>query len=283
LIRFDDVTFSYRAAAEQRPALSGVSLEVEAGEIVAVLGANGSGKSTLVRLANGILAPGRGSVTVDGIDTVTGRASADDRRATREGGPHEVRELVGIVFQHPDDQIVATSVEDDVAFGPENLGLPRADIRSRVDDSLAAVGLTGLERREPHLLSGGQKQRLAIAGALAMRPRYLVFDEPTSMLDPLGRAEVLSVISELRLAGHGVLLVTHDLAEAGWADRAIVLQEGSVAFSGAPNELFENGSLDQWGLELPPIGIVARALRGAGVPVSAGSVDPAVIAGALCR
>jgi len=252
-----------------------------------VLGANGSGKSTLVKLANGMLLPQAGAVTIDGIDTTenVGRRASDATLPDPDGArePHDIRQLVGVVFQHPDDQIVATSVEDDVAFGPENLGLPRPEIRRRVDSSLALVGLTGLEHREPHLLSGGQKQRLVIAGALAMQPRYLVFDEPTSMLDPHGRAEVISVIARLKHDGHGVLLVTHDLAEAGRADRVVVLRLGSVVFEGTPDELFARGDLDQWGLERPPIVSLAQGLRDAGITVPPGAVDPVQIAGALCR
>ncbi len=278
LIRFHDVTFAYDGAPPRRPALAHVSLQVSPGEIVAVLGANGSGKSTLVRLANGMLSPVSGTVSVDPPSSEGG-----EPHITGPDRPRELRQLVGIVFQHPDDQIVATAVEDDVAFGPENLGLPRDEIRRRVDESLAVVGLTGLERREPHLLSGGQKQRLAIAGALAMRPRYMVFDEPTSMLDPQGRSEVLAVIAGLKADGHGVLLVTHDLAEAGRADRAIVLREGSVVFEGTPSVLFAEPSLAEWGLELPPVARLAAALAGYGVTVDSAMVDPALLAGALCR
>jgi energy-coupling factor transporter ATPase len=280
------VTFAYGAANRRTPALAGVSLQVEGGEIVAVLGANGSGKSTLVRLANGMLRPAHGRITVDGVATVDGNPRA--LRGSESGGvghrdERQIRELVGVVFQHPDEQIVATAVEDDVAFGPENLGLPRAEIRRRVDESLNVVGLEGLERREPHLLSGGQKQRLVIAGALAMRPRYLVLDEPTSMLDPQGRSEVLSVIARLRNDGRGILLVTHDLAEAARADRVLVLHGGSVAFEGTPEELFEDARLGEWGLELPPVAHLVRALAAAGVPVDAATVDPVELAGVLCR
>lgn len=282
LILFDDVTYTYPGTDLAVPALDHVSVELSPGEVVVVLGANGSGKSTLVRLANGLLLPSSGTVSVDGIGTGE-RVESDvphDEAAVAPGG---IRSLVGVVFQHPDDQIVGTAVEDDVAFGPENLGLARSEIRRRVDESLAVVGLTGLERREPHLLSGGQKQRLAIAGALAMMPRYLVFDEPTSMLDPRGRAEVLAVIGRLRDAGHGIMLVTHDLAEIAGADRAVVLSAGSVVFAGTPSELLEHSSLQAWGLELPPVALLARALRRSGVPVPAGLPTPGQIAGALCR
>jgi energy-coupling factor transport system ATP-binding protein len=182
VISFSNVDFSYRNGNAVLAALRNISLDVHPGETVAVLGANGSGKSTLARLANGLLLPEAGTVTVDGCGT-------DDESRTQE-----IRERIAIVLQHPDDQIVATTVEDDVAFGPENLGLSRDEIRRRVDEALLSVGLVGLERREPHLLSGGQKQRLAIAGALAMQPRYLVLDEPTSMLDPEGRRDVAAII-----------------------------------------------------------------------------------------
>jgi len=272
LIRFDNVCFTYRSADGQAAALRDLSFSLSQAEVVAVLGANGSGKSTLVRMTNGLLAPDSGHVSVEGIDTVDGART------------RELRELVGVVFQHPDDQIVATSVEDDVAFGPENLGLPREEIRSRVDKAVAAVGLTGLERREPHLLSGGQKQRLAIAGALAMQPRYVVLDEPMSMLDPQGRAEVLTLIADLRSAGHGVLLVTHDLAEAAIADRAVVLSGGAPVFIGEVGRLL-GGEFDlaAWGLELPPIALLASRLSAYGVPINQQSLTPAGIAEALCR
>ena len=270
MLRFDDITFAYHDGGLEVVALEGVTLAIEPGCEVAVLGANGSGKSTLARLANGILVPRAGSVTVDGTDT------RDEARS------REVRQSVGVVFQHPDDQIVATTVEEDVAFGPENLGLPREELRDRVDEALAAVGLTGLERREPHLLSGGQKQRLAIAGALAMRSRYLVLDEPTSMLDPEGRNDVLEVIAALRSAGHGILHITHDLADVAAADSTIVLRSGEVAFAGTPSELFARPELlGECGLELPPIARLARALRALGAPLEIGLATPTAIAEAL--
>jgi energy-coupling factor transport system ATP-binding protein len=270
VISFADISYSYGSAEGARFALAGVSLDVEPGEQVAVLGANGSGKSTLARLVNGLLLPHSGVVTVDGIDT------SDASRA------RELRERVGMVFQRPDDQIVATTVEDDVAFGPENLGLPRAEIRARVDEAITAVGLLGLERREPHLLSGGQKQRLAIAGALAMRPAYLVLDEPASMLDPAGRAEVLAIVAGLRLAGTGVMHITHDLADIADADRAVVLDGGAVVFAGTVEELERRGDLlGEWGLELPQLARLTSALRALGVPLPAKVLDPETIAGSL--
>jgi len=272
MILFEDISFSYRAGGRTVPALTSVSLSLSPGEHLAVLGANGSGKSTLVRLVNGLLYAQSGSVTVDGID------------ACDEGRARELRERVGIVFQRADDQIVATSVEDDVAFGPENLGLPRAELRSRVDESLAAVGLVGLERREPHLLSGGQKQRLAIAGALAMRPAYLVLDEPTSMLDPQGRVEVLAIIRELKTRGTGILHVTHDLSDVVDADRAIVLDCGQVAFEGSVADLLgHNEALSGWGLERPPIAVLAERLRSVGALASNVAATPEALSEALWR
>lgn len=273
MLEFDRVAFAYGREQDVRRALLDVSLSVAPGELVAVVGANGSGKSTLARLSNGLLVADSGAVSVDGVDV-------GDHALARE-----VRTRVAVVFQRPDDQIVATAVEDDVAFGPENLGLARAEIRRRVDEAIAAVGLTGLERAEPHLLSGGQKQRVAIAGALAMGATYLVLDEPTSMLDPAGRLEVTSVVNALRDSGHGVLLITHDLTEAASAQRVIVLDEGAVAFAGTIDELIgvADEQLEAWGLELPPAARLTRALRERGCEIPARVMDPRDIAEALCR
>ena len=269
MLSFENISYTYGGAGVRR-ALDGVSLQVRPGELVAVLGANGSGKSTLARLANGILAPENGAVTVDGVDT----RAVDRLRA--------VRERVAIVFQHPDDQIVATSVEDDVAFGPENLGMERGEIRLRVDEALASVGMTGLERREPHTLSGGQKQRLAIAGALAMHPAFLVFDEPTSMLDPIGRVEVLRIIEKLRAEGRGIVHITHELGDVVSADRVLVLDGGRPAFAGTPDELLGRGDvLDACGLEVPALLRLARELGSLGAPVPVRDLTPETIAGAL--
>lgn len=272
MIGFSDVSFSYPTAGASIPALRHVSLTIDCGETVAVLGANGSGKSTLARMANGLLLPDAGSVTVAGLDTADG------------AGIREIRQRVAMVMQHPDDQIVATTVEDDVAFGPENLGLARDEIRRRVDEALGAVGLTGLERREPHLLSGGQKQRLAIAGALAMEPHYLVLDEPTSMLDPEGRRDVAEIIARLGHSGRGILLVTHDLTEAARADRTVVLDRGEIVFSGSVHELMQRADLlGEWGLEVPPFAVFAARLRELGVVLAPGLPDPEGLVDALCR
>lgn len=271
VIEFSGVSYAYQSSGAGAHAVSGVSFRVEPGRMLAVLGANGSGKSTIARLANGLLLPMSGSVQVDGVDT---RDTARSR---------EIRTKVGAVFQRPDDQIVATSVEDDVAFGPENLGLERGEIRRRVDAALEAVGMEGTERQEPHLLSGGQKQRLAIAGALAMRPRYLVLDEPTSMIDPQGKAEVLEVLAALRQAGHGILYITHDLSEVTAADGVVALDTGSVAYAGdLAGLLSDEARLISLGLEVPPVMRLASKLAECGAPVAPGTYDPASILEVLC-
>lgn len=256
MIELSDVRVVYPGA--ERPALDGVSLQVAPGETVAVLGPNGSGKSTLVRLMNALLLPSAGRVLVGDMDT------------TDEASVWGIRSRVGFVQQNPDNQIVGTVAEEDVAFGPENLGVPQAELRARVDDALAIVGLTGLERREPHLLSEGQKQRLAIAGALALDPAYLVLDEPTAMLDGLGRAGVLEALAALRDRGVGIVHVTHHLEDVLLADRAIVLDRGAVVFQGGPLELADD--LDRaraLGIDVPPAIELARALRAAGAPLPA--------------
>ena len=269
MIVFESVTHRYEHGG--RDALDGVTLRFEAGELVAIVGANGSGKSTLAKLTDALLLPSEGRVTVDGLDT------ADPASLW------EVRSRVGVVFQDPDDQIVGTVVEEDCAFGPENLGLASSEIRARVDAALAAVGLTGLERREPHLLSEGQKQRLAVAGALAMSPHYLVMDEPTAMLDPPGRRAVLAIARSLASdRGHGVLLITHDAAALAVADRVVGLVAGRVAFEGTAQQLLaDEALLDELGLELPPAGRVAASLRRAGVAVPMLALDADALAVAL--
>lgn len=272
MIRFDEVTYAYPGQPGGRPAVRGVTLEVVPGELVAVLGPNGSGKSTVARLANGLLIPGTGEVTVDGIHTRDSAMSWD------------VRSMVGLVFQNPDNQIVGTVVEEDVAFGPENLGVAPDELRARVDRALGTVGLSGLQRREPHLLSGGQKQRLAIAGALAMNPAYLILDEPTAMLDPRGRADVLTLIGELRRAGRGVMHITHHLADIVHSDRVVVMGEGSVVWTGSAEELLgSTGLLDRLHLRLPAAGRLAEALRGLGVAVPAAAIDAESLEAALWR
>ena len=230
IINAEDVRFSYVTAEGVAPiVLDGVSLSIEEGSFVAVLGHNGSGKSTLAKHFNSILLPTGGRVYVDGMDT------ADEELLLA------IRRTVGMVFQNPDNQIVANVVEEDVAFAPENLGVPPEEIRRRVDDALKAVGMYEFREHAPHLLSGGQKQRIAIAGVIAMQPRCIVLDEPTAMLDPIGRADVLRTIKALnRQRGVTVVLITHHMDEAAQADRLVVLAKGRVIADGAPKEIFQD-------------------------------------------
>ena len=221
-------------------ALDGISLDIEKGSFVAVVGMNGSGKSTLAKCFNGLLAPTEGRVIVSGFDT------AEDEHIW------DVRSRVGMVFQNPDNQIVSSIVEDDVAFGPENLGVEPKEIRRRVDDALKRVGMYELKDKGAHMLSGGQKQRIAIAGAIAMRPECIVFDEPTAMLDPKGRASVMSIIKELNAEGITCILITHFMSEAEQADRIIVLKKGKVLCDRTPAELFSDREMiERAGLEMP--------------------------------
>ena len=260
LIQVRGLVHTYHAGTpEAVPALLGVDLDVRAGECVAIVGGNGSGKSTLAKHLNALLLPTEGHVLVDGFDT----RDAD--------AVWEIRRRVGMIFEHPDDQLVAAVVEEDVAFGPENLGLPPAEIRARVSAALHAVGLDALRRRAPHLLSGGQKQRVAIAGVLAMAPRCLVLDEATSMLDPEGQHEVMEVAFRLcRSEGLALVLITHAMEEAARADRVVVLAGGQVALEGPPADVFANEeTLRGLRLEPPEIVRLRHALARDGVPLGA--------------
>ncbi len=254
MIEFINVKYRYRHASRERAALAGVDLKIDEGEFVAVVGPNGSGKTTLARLMNGLLVAEEGSVKVDGLDPGD------------EGQARLVRQLVGMVFQNPDNQIVATVVEEDVAFGPENLGLERGEIRARIDEALAAVDMTDFAGCQPHLLSGGQKQRVAIAGALAMRPKYLVLDEPTSMLDPLGRRRIHDVMRRLNSNGMTIILITHFVEEAALAKRVIAMSDGKVAADGpSAAVLGDSELLESLGFGPPVAGIMAARLAEAGI------------------
>lgn len=273
-IKTEGVSFAY--AAHQGPAtlaLDNVSLTVNRGEFVAVLGMNGSGKSTLARHFNSLLLPSDGQVLVDGMDT------RDDKHLW------SIRDRVGMVFQNPDNQIVAAVVEEDVAFGPENQGRPSAEIRQRVEEALTAVGMVHMRERAPHLLSGGQKQRVAIAGALALRPACLVLDEPTAMLDPSGRREVVEVVHRLnRELGMTVVWITHFMEEAVLADRVVVMAGGKVALEGAPREVFVQSSrLRELRLDVPPAVAAAERLRARGVDLPEGILTLDELVDALCR
>ncbi len=239
ILTFEDVHYQY--PDDEAECLSGVSLAVEEGSFVAVLGHNGSGKSTLAKLMNAILVPTAGRVLVRGVDT------ADESRLL------DVRRTVGMVFQNPDNQIVANVVEDDVAFAPENLGVPPEEIRERVDEALRAVGMYELRLHAPHLLSGGQKQRVAIAGVIAMRPSIIVLDEPTAMLDPQGRREVIETVTRLcREKGMTVVLITHHMEECVGADRLVVMSNGRLVADGTPQEIFSRVALmESEGLSVP--------------------------------
>jgi len=257
LIEVSGVTFAYPLPGGGRTiALSDVSMSIREGEFLAVIGHNGSGKSTLAKLFNGLLIPGRGEVRVAGM-------------STRDTSLHRaIRQVVGVVFQDPEDQIVATLVEEDVAFGPENLGLPRDEVRRRVEASLAAVEVEELRLRPPHQLSGGQKQRVAIAGVLAMQPRCVVLDESTAMLDPEGRREVLAVTRRLHRAGTTIVLVTHFMSEAALAERTVVLSEGRIELDGPPREVFgKRDRLRELDLDVPPVTALAERGRAAGVEI----------------
>ncbi|MDR6226927.1 energy-coupling factor transporter ATPase [Desmospora profundinema] len=259
MIQLENVTFHYPGRGEEPPVsvLSGVDWCVRQGEYVAVMGPNGSGKSTMAKLFNALLLPDEGTVRVCGMDT----------RDEKLWGV--IRQRVGMVFQNPDNQIVGTTVRDDVAFGLENLGLPREEMRRRIADVLPRVGLSGMEEQSPHHLSGGQKQRLAIAGVIAMRPDVIVFDEATSMLDPEGRQEVLDTIRSLHEEGTTVIHITHSAGEALCADRIAVMAAGSVRMDGPPREIFRQGDrLREWSLEMPLFAEVADRLRREGVPLS---------------
>ena len=272
IIQTRDLRFCYTAAEGVAPTvLDRISLTIEPGSFVAILGHNGSGKSTLAKHFNAILLPTDGKVYVDGMDT------ADEERLL------DIRRRVGMVFQNPDNQIVASVVEEDVAFAPENLGVPSPEIRQRVDEALATVGMTAYARHAPHLLSGGQKQRVAIAGVLAMEPECIVLDESTAMLDPVGRREVLSTVKRLnREKGITVVLITHHMDEAAQADRLVVMHDGCVVHDGPPSQVFQDvDSLRALGLEVPESVALMYELRKSGVDAPLDALDVESCAAAL--
>ena len=255
---------SFRYDEQSGLALDGVNLSIEEGSFTAVLGHNGSGKSTFAKHLNAILLPTGGTVWVGGIDT------------KEESRLFDIRKTAGMVFQNPDNQIVANVVEEDVAFACENMGLPPAEIRSRVDEALSAVGMTEFARHAPHLLSGGQKQRIAIAGVLAMRPRCIVMDEPTAMLDPSGREEVIAAVRQLnRETGMTVVLITHHMDEAALADRVIVMKGGKVALDGTPRQVFSQVErMEELSLTAPQTVLLLRELNRDGAGLSLEALSP---------
>lgn len=264
-----DLSFFYtdEEGREDNPALQSFSVDIRRGEYVAVLGHNGSGKSTFAKLLNYILEPTSGELTVGGIDLSSKELADEDILSLRKN--------VGMVFQNPDNQLVATVVEQDVAFGPENLGIERAELRRRVDFALETVGMTAYAKHEPHRLSGGQKQRVAIAGILAMMPECVIFDESTAMLDPGGRREVLDTIRKLnREHGMTVLNITHYMNEAAEADRIIVINDGRLLMDGTPDEIFaKRDVLHEVGLEVPQCAELIHALRAAGITIAGDTVS----------
>ena len=271
IIKTENLGFTYDDGNEEKnadeiPALDGVNIGIERGEYVAILGHNGSGKSTLAKLLNLILTPTVGKIYIDGTDITSEGFTEDD--------VFDIRRKIGMVFQNPDNQLVATVVEEDVAFGPENLGLPREEIRRRVNSSLALVGMTDYARHAPHKLSGGQKQRVAIAGIIAMKPQVIIFDESTAMLDPLGRHEVVDIMEKLnKEEGITVLNITHYMEEAARADRVIVINDGRIALDGTPREVFAKvDKLRSMGLEAPQGNELILALEKAGLKIDGDSL-----------
>ena len=274
IIQVKDVSFRYEGEDESAaPVLDHVSLEIEAGSFVVILGHNGSGKSTLAKHLNGILVPDEGEVLVDGMDT------KDDDKLL------DIRRTVGMVFQNPDNQMVASVVEDDVAFAPENLGVPPDEIRARVDEALKLVGMYEFRDRAPHLLSGGQMQRVAIAGVIAMQPRCIVLDEPTAMLDPGGRREVIETVTRLcRENGITVVLITHHMSEAVGADKVFVMSAGHVISEGTPEAVFSKvEALRKEGLTVPDTVALSWELRGAGLDVPLAALTPADCAAGIAK
>lgn len=257
-IELNDVTFSYLTDYDEHTVkntvINGISLEISRGEFVAVLGHNGSGKSTLAKMLNAINLPESGKVYVDGMDT------------SDENNLFDIRKRVGMVFQNPDNQIVATVVEEDVAFALENIGVEPAEIRRRVDEALKTVGMYEYREHAPHKLSGGQKQRIAIAGVLAMKPECIVLDEPTAMLDPIGRREIMATISDLNSMGVTIVLITHYMDEAARAKRVIVMDSGEIIMDDTPKRVFSQmDRLKSLGLDVPQVTELTHALISAGV------------------
>ncbi len=277
MIKCTDVSFKYiresEGIKEEKYAVKGVNLGVKKGEFLVILGHNGSGKSTIAKHMNALLVPSEGTVIVDKLDT------------SNPENVWNIRSRAGMVFQNPDNQLVATIVEEDVAFGPENLGIEPSEIRKRVDDSLEKVGMAKYKRHAPHLLSGGQKQRIAIAGILAIQPQCIIFDEPTAMLDPSGRKEVLKTIKDLnKKHGITIVLITHYMDEAAQADRIIVMDGGSVKMEGAPREIFPQVEhMKKIGLDVPQVTELAYELKRAGININGKILNVDEMVNELCQ
>lgn len=271
----NNLVYKYPQSEDEEPkvAIDGLNLEVNKGEFLVVLGHNGSGKSTFAKHINALLIPTEGEVYVDALLTSV------------ESNLWNIRNVAGMVFQNPDNQIVATIVEEDVAFGPENLGLEPEEIRKRVDESLKNVQMYEYRKHAPHLLSGGQKQRVAIAGILAMRPKCIVFDEPTAMLDPFGRKEVIRTIKEInKMYGITIILITHNMEEAVEADRIVVMDSGKIVMNGKPKEIFRNVSLmKKIGLDVPQVTELAYELKQNGINIESDILTINEMVNALCQ
>ena len=273
IIQAKDITFEYVSDEEKRVrALKEVGLDIEEGDFAVILGHNGSGKSTFAKLINALLVPTKGSMTVDGMDTT------DDDKLFK------IRSTAGMVFQNPDNQLVATVVDEDVAFGPENLGIPREEIIERVNGALQAVRMEKYAKRQPHMLSGGQKQRVAIAGVLAIYPKIIVFDESTAMLDPQGREEVLGIMRKLNEEGMTIVFITHFMEEAVYADKIFVLNDGRLIGSGTPRQImYDTKLLEQAGLTTTFAAQMCIDLRKKGVAVEKDVLTIEELAKELCR
>lgn len=275
IIKCEDISFKYfsHENGEEHYALNGVNLEVKRGEFLVVLGHNGSGKSTIAKHINALLLPTEGAIYVKGLNTKD------------KDNLWEVRKTAGMVFQNPDNQLVATIVEEDVAFGPENLGVESREIRIRVDEALKKVGMYEYRRHAPHLLSGGQKQRIAIAGILAMQPECIIFDEPTAMLDPSGRKEVMNTIREInKNLGITIVLITHYMDEAAQGDRVIVMEQGKIVLEGNPREVFSKvKTMKEIGLDVPQVTELAYELQKEGINISTEILNVDEMVNALCQ
>ena len=270
-VEIKNINFSYSNAENKSGVLKDISLSVEAGEFVALIGHNGSGKSTLAKMINGLLRPQSGSVEVFGMKT------SDDKKL------FEIRKKAGMVFQNPDNQMIASIVEDDIAFGAENIGLPREEIAKRIDFALSAVGMSEFKRSVPTKLSGGQKQRIAIAGVLAIKPDIMILDESTAMLDPKGRREVLSVIKRLNSEEKmTIILITHFMEEALSADRVVVMNEGRCVLDGAPADIFSSPDLEKYNLALPHAAYISKKLHEMGYD-TADAFDAESLTERLCQ
>jgi energy-coupling factor transport system ATP-binding protein len=274
IIKIEDLVFEYRRDDESPPvkAIGGVNIDIEEGSFTAVIGRNGSGKSTLAKNINALLLPSGGAVYVDGF------------RTSDEGALWEVRRRAGMVFQNPDNQIVSAIIEDDVAFGPENIGVESDEIRRRVTDALRSVDMYEERKKSPHMLSGGQKQRVAIAGVIAMRPKCIIFDEPTAMLDPGGRREVMDILLRLHRDGITIVLITHFMDEAVKADRIVIMDEGEVVLDGSPAEIFSRPDrIRALHLDVPLAVDLCDRLRRRGYDVPPGIVGIEEMVAYLCR